>query len=128
MVWHRVYRDSWCISTDFTCTTNKDITSVNMLQNRANNMIHGYKQTSVVRPMGPKQQVIICGFNRYFSIEYVGLIGIYLGGQADGAEAAGHPGLDDTRLHAAHGHCADTADLVHVLGDGMMGWGDGVMG
>ena len=45
----------------------------------------------------------------------VHLDGLHFGGQADGAKATGDTGLDDTGLDTAHGHCADTTDLVHIL-------------
>ena len=37
-------------------------------------------------------------------------------GEADGREGYDHPRLDHASLHAPHGHSADAADLVHVLG------------
>ena len=41
----------------------------------------------------------------------------YLSGELDGSEGDDLSWLDDTSLHSAHGHCADTADFVNILGN-----------
>merc|ERR1712216_772541 len=38
-----------------------------------------------------------------------------LSGHVGRGEGADHAGLDDAGLDAAHGHCSDTTDLVHIL-------------
>lgn len=45
----------------------------------------------------------------------VHLDGLDFSGEASGGEAHGHAGLDDTGLDTAHGHSADTTDLVNIL-------------
>ena len=45
----------------------------------------------------------------------VHLDGLDLSGHLRGGESHGHAGLEDAGLDAADGHCADSADLVHIL-------------
>merc|ERR1719367_2639228 len=41
--------------------------------------------------------------------------GLDLGGQHVGGEGDDHPGLDDTSLNSANGHCSNTSNFVHIL-------------
>ena len=58
----------------------------------------------------------------------VHLHGLDLSGQVDWSKGDDHAGLQDTSLDTTHGHCSNTADLVHVLEgetEGLVGWPSG---
>mmetsp|Transcript_1725 Transcript_1725/g.4763 ORF Transcript_1725/g.4763 Transcript_1725/m.4763 type:complete len:459 (+) Transcript_1725:159-1535(+) len=58
----------------------------------------------------------------------VHLHGLDLSGDHDGGEGHDHAGLEDARLHAAHGNRADAADLVHILEGQAQGLVRGALG
>jgi len=65
----------------------------------------------------------------------VHLDGLDFSGEANRGEGNDHVGLEDTSLDAAHGHCANATNLVHVLegkAEGLVSWalrgGDTVKG
>ena len=135
--------DSWCISTDFTCgcmmlchmphenihcalSTCSDMQG-SILQQQIFNVsdVSGVHMptwdTMFWRRIYMRQDEMEQQQSQPQPIRQPLLLRAHLSGQLAGREGDDHTGLQDAGLDTAHRHCADAADLVHVLQGGQTG-------